>query len=89
MDKQYHVRDFLANFRIHANAKSSTINHIGRKEHQGIMRRYISKDLNKWILKYSKFICTIRRFYKYIIQGDTDYILKGFIRRTINYGKKK
>lgn len=85
----YHMRDFLANFRIHANAKSATINHIGCKEHQEIMRRYISKDLDKWDLKYKKFISTIRRFYKYIIQGDIDYILKGFIRRTVNYGKRK
>ena len=83
------MKDFLANFRIYVNAKSSTINHIGCKEHQGIMRCYISKDLNKWNLKYNKFICTTRRFYRYIIQGDINYILKGFIRRTINYGKKK
>jgi len=87
--KLYHMRDFLANFRIHANAKSSTINHIGSKEHQEIMMRYISKNLNKWNLKYNKFICITRRFYKYIIQGDIDYIRKGFIRRTMNYGKKK
>jgi len=87
--KLYHIRDFLANFRIHANAKSSTINHIGCKEHKEIMKRYISKDLNKRNLKYNKFICTTRRFYKYIMQGDINYILKGFIRRTMNYGEKK
>jgi len=87
--KLNHMRDFLANFRIHADAKSATINHIGCKEHQEIMKRYIPKDLNKRNLKYSKIICTIRRFYKYILQGDIDYILKGFVRRIINYGEKK
>jgi glycosyltransferase involved in cell wall biosynthesis len=87
--KLCHLRKFLANFRMHANAKSSTIGHIGCKEHKEIMRRYISKDLNRWDLKYNKFICTIRRFNKYIMQGDIDYILKGFIRRIMNYGREK
>ena len=87
--KLCHMRDFFANFRMHANAKSSTISHIGYKEHKEIMRRYIPKDLNKWDLKYKKFICTTRRFYKYAMQGDIDYILKGLIRRTINYSEKR
>jgi len=82
--KLCHVRDFLANFRMHANAKSSTISYIGQKEHKEIMRRYIPKDLNKWNLRYKKIICIARRFYKYVMQGDIDYILKGFIRRIIN-----
>lgn len=86
--KLCHMRDFFANFRMHANAKSSTINHIGCKEHKEIMRRYISKDLSKWDLEYNKFICTIRRFYKYIIQGDIDYILKGFKGRILKIRKK-
>ena len=82
------MRDFFANFRIHANAKSSTINHIGHIEHKEIMMRYIPKGMNKWTLKYKKFICAARRFCKYIIQGDIDYILKGFIRRIINMVRK-
>ena len=81
--KLCHMRDFFANFRKHENAKTSTISHIGDKEHKEIMRRYIPKDLNKWDLKYKKFICTSRRFYKYAMQGDIDYILKVFIRRII------
>lgn len=87
--KLCHMRDFLANFRMHANAKSSTISHIGCKEHKEIMRRYIPKDLNKWDLQYRKFICVTRRFYKYIMQGDINYILKGFKRRIMNYGRKE
>jgi len=87
--KLCHTRDFLANFRIHANAKSSTISHIGHKEHKEITKRYIPKDLNKWNLEYKKIVCIIRRFYKYIMQGDIDYILKGFVRRITNYGRKK
>ena len=86
--KLCHMRDFLANFRIHANAKSSTINHIGCKEHKEIMRCYIPQSMNKWNLRYKKFICVTRRFYKYVMQGDIDYILKGFVRRIINYGEK-
>jgi glycosyltransferase involved in cell wall biosynthesis len=82
--KLCHMRDFFANFRMHANAKSSTISHIGHREHKEIMRRYIPKDLNKWDLKYKKFICTICRFYKYIMQGDINYILKGFKKRILN-----
>ena len=83
------MRDFLANFRMHANAKSSTISHIGHKEHKEIMRRYIPQSMNKWNLRYKKYISITRRFYKYVMQGDIDYILKGFRRRIINYGKKK
>ena len=86
--KLCHMRDFFANFRIHANAKSSTINHIGHIEHKEIMMRYIPKGMNKWCLKYKKFICVTRRFHKYIIQGDIDYILKRFIRRIINMVRK-
>ena len=87
--KLCHMRDFFANFRMHANAKSSTISHIGHKEHKEIMRRYIPKSMNKWNFRYKKIICIVRRFYKYIIQGDIDYILKGFIRRIMNCGRKK
>jgi len=79
-----YLKDYFANFRIHTNAKSSIINHIGHKEHKEIMMRYIPKNLNKWDLKYKKFICTTRRFYKYVIQGDIDYILKGFKKRILN-----
>jgi glycosyltransferase involved in cell wall biosynthesis len=86
--KLCHMRDFFANFRMHANAKSSIISHIGRKEHKKITMRYIPQGMNKWCLKYKKFICVTCRFYKYIIQGDIDYILKGFIRRIINMVRK-
>lgn len=82
--KLCHMRDFFANFRIHANAKSSTISHIGCKEHKEIMRRYIPKGMNKWSFKYKKHICIIRRFFKYVIQGDINYILKGFKKRILN-----
>lgn len=89
MGKLFYVKDYFANFRIHANAKSSTIYHIGHKEHKEIMMRYIPQGMNEWNLKYKKFICIIRRFFKYVIQGDINYILKGFTRRLRNYGKKK
>jgi glycosyltransferase involved in cell wall biosynthesis len=88
MGRLFYIKDYFANFRIHTNAKSSTINTIGHKEHKEIMMRYIPQDMNKWSLKYKKMICIMYRFYKYIIQGEIDYILKGFIRRIINHGEK-
>ena len=88
MGRLFYIKDYFANFRIHRNAKSSTINTIGHKEHKEIMIRYIPQDMNKWSLKYKKMICIMYRFYKYIIQGEIDYILKGFIRRIINHGEK-
>lgn len=87
--KLCHIRDFFANFRMHKDTKSSIISHIGRKEHKGIAMRYIPQSMNKWSLKYKKFICVTRRFYKYIIQGDIDYILKGFKKRILNIRKKE
>jgi len=106
--KLYHIRDFLANFRIHANAKSSTINHIGCKanfrihanaksstinhigckEHEEIKRHYISKSVGKWYLKYKKHTCMVRRFFRYVIQGDIDYIIKS-LKKRINHKKEK
>jgi len=87
--KLYYIKDYFANFRMNSNAKSSTINYLGRKEHKEIMERYISKDMKRWNLKYKKNICIMYRFYKYIMQGEIDYILKGFVRRIINYGGEK
>lgn len=80
----FFMKDYLTNFRVHKGRKSSTINCIGYKEHKEIMRRYIPKNTSVMVLKYKKIICIIRRFYRYILQGDIDYIIKGFIRRIAN-----
>ena len=87
MGKLCYIKDYFTNFIMQI--QNLTINHIGYKEHKEIMRRYIPKDLNKWNLRYKKVFCIARRFYKYVMQGDIDYILKGFIRRIMNYGGKK
>jgi len=81
--KLVHIKDHLTNFRIHENAKSSTIDDIGRKEHKEIMRRYIPENTSQWYLKYKKSVCTLRRFARYVIQGDLDYILRGAKKRIV------
>ncbi len=77
-----HARGFFANFRIHENAKSSTIDHIGRIEHEEIARRY--RKNNIYFMKYKRILCQIRRFFLYLTQGDADYAIKGFAKRVKN-----
>ena len=74
-----HARDFLANFRIHENAKSSTIDSIGRTEHEEIARRY--RKNNICFMKYKRRVCQIRRFFLYLAQGDADYAIRGLAKR--------
>jgi len=82
----FHIKDYLANFRVHKRRKSSTREYIdiGHKEHKKIMRRYIPKNISLVTLKYKKCVCTMRRFYRYVIQGEIDYIFKGLVRRILS-----
>lgn len=81
--KLVHIKNHLANFRIHKAAKSYTIRHIARREHEEIMNRYIPENASKWYLKYKKSICTTRRIARYVTQGDLDYILRGAKKRIV------
>lgn len=78
------TRDYLANFRFHEKAKSSTIFEIGDVEHQKIKERYLIANKSKFYLKYKTRFCQIRRFFKYICQGDADYALRGLYKRIFN-----
>ena len=77
------IRDYLANFRIHKNAKSSMVFHlnIASVEHEEIRKRYLPKNISKVYLKYKRILCQMRRFFLYILQGDGDYVVKGLIKR--------
>lgn len=75
------MRDYLANFRVHKDAKSSTIFTIGNEEAREIRDRYLPKGATDGYIKYKRIICQIKRFFNYFIQGDTNYILRGFHKR--------
>lgn len=78
--KLKYVREYISNFRIHENSKSSTIDHIGSVEHEEIAGRY-RKNNNKTHINYKRMLCQMRRFFYYIGQGDADYAVKGFAKR--------
>jgi len=83
-----HIREYIANFRYHENSKSSTINDIGLIEHEEIAKRY-RKNNNKIYLNLKKMLCQIRRFFYYIVQGDTDYAVRGLAKRMRKIAYKK
>jgi len=84
-----HLKDYLACFRIHKNAKSSTLKDVGEAEHEQIRQRYLSKNINRYSLFYNRTLCQIKRFVGYILQGDADYALKGLIRRILRVSKSQ
>lgn len=75
-----HIRESLANFRVHKDSKSSRIPHIARSEHEEIATRY---RINNHLIyvRYRRALCQIRRFFCYIAQGDSDYAVSGLVRR--------
>lgn len=83
-----HIREYIANFRIHKNSKGATIAHIGLVEREEILRRY-RKHNNEFYLKYRRILCQIRRFFYYIAQGDADYAVRGFYKRILKIIYKK
>lgn len=81
--KLRYVRECIANFRWHENSKSCTIDQIGLAEHEEIARRYRASN-NEIYLEYKRTICKIRRFFKYVLQGDADYAVRGLVKRLRN-----
>jgi glycosyltransferase involved in cell wall biosynthesis len=78
-----HLRDYLACFRIHKNAKSSILKNVGEVEHEQIRQRYLPENINEHSLFYHRTLCQLKRFVAYILQGDADYAIKGLIRRIL------
>jgi glycosyltransferase involved in cell wall biosynthesis len=74
------IKGNLANFRVHKDNKSSTIAYIGRVEHEEIASRY--KINNHSIFTRCRHtLCQIRRFFRYIAQGDAGYAVRGLAKR--------
>ncbi|OQX51836.1 MAG: hypothetical protein B5M53_10215 [Candidatus Cloacimonas sp. 4484_209] len=78
-----HIREPLASFRINRNAKSIVIFDVGCSEHEEIVRRYLPQDISKLQFKYKRLKCCLKRAFRYIIQGDVDYVLRGVIRKLL------
>ena len=75
------IRENLANFRIHNQAKSSKFFYIDEGEHKEIMRRYLPKNTGGVCLRHKRRLCQMRRFFLYLVQGDADYALRGLLKR--------
>lgn len=80
-----HIRETLANFRVHEAAKSSTISHVGRAEHEQIASNYRANSISGYI-KCRKTFCQMRRLIHYVAQGDADYVVRGLRRRSRKRG---
>lgn len=84
--KFLHLQDFLANFRIHATSKSSTIGStIGRNEFFEIRRKYIPKHFAESYFAVGQRLSMIRRFLLYVLQGDVHYALRGLRKRSKSF----
>ena len=79
------IKDHLANFRIHKDAKSSTPSWLtmASTEHEDIKKRYLPKNISNLHLKYRRKFCQFRRLFLYLVQGDIDYVTGGIIKRVL------
>ena len=71
-----YIREYLANFRIHADSKTSTNLDMWSVEHEEIVKRYLPLNPNKIYLIYKKKLCRAQRILYYLLQGDVTYVLK-------------
>jgi len=71
-----YIPEYIANFRIHKDSKTSTISDIWGIEHDEIIRRYLPQNINKTYFTYRKNLCRIQRILYYLMQGDMKYVLK-------------
>jgi glycosyltransferase involved in cell wall biosynthesis len=78
-----HLKQHLACFRLHKDAKSLTIEDIGISEHEEIQRRYLPESMNTHYLFYRRTLCQMKRFVGYLAQGDVDYALRGLVKRIV------
>lgn len=73
--KLMYVKEHFANFRIHADSKTSTNLDMWSVEHEEIVKRYLPLNLNKIYLIYKKKLCRAQRILYYLLQ-DVTYVLK-------------
>jgi len=74
--KLMYIKEYLANFRIHINSKTSTNLDMWSIEHEEIVKRYLPLNPNKIYLSYKKKLCRAQRILYYLLQGDVAYVLK-------------
>lgn len=87
LGKFTHINHYLAAFRIHDYSKSSTSKQKMREENLEIFHRYIKKNASNEYLLYKKNYYRLKRYFKYIKQGDLDYLIKKIRRRTLTNKK--
>ncbi|WP_128545217.1 glycosyltransferase family 2 protein [Larkinella soli] len=68
------VEDFWGAFRIQAQAKSSTIAEVGRREHQAIQDRYRPQLKSSMGEGFWKRYCKARKLSHFVLRGEFSYI---------------
>ena len=76
-----YIPEYLANFRIHKDSKTSTNSDTWRIEHDEIMKRYLPQNADKIHFIYKKNLCRLRRILYYLMQGDIKYVLRKCVNR--------
>lgn len=77
----WHITEYLANFRIHKDSKTSTNSDTWRIEHDEIIKRYLPQNADKTHFIYKKNLCRLRRILYYLMQGDIKYVLRKCVNR--------
>jgi len=75
------LHEYLANFRIHKEAKTSTMKDVWQIEHEKLIKKHLPDKVDKVYLIFVKNLCRIERIFYYFIQGDVAYILRRSINR--------
>lgn len=79
--KLMHVKEYLANFRIHENSKTSKYLDVWSYERDDIIKSYLPKNTQNIYILYKKYLCHLKRIFFYFVQGDIGYILNKCINR--------
>lgn len=84
----YHTNDFLAVYRMHENQLSKGAE-VARQEAHIRLQKYMEKDMNASKLAKKRTKLLIWRAFKFILQGDSWYVLVGLFRKIKkHYGPK-
>lgn len=79
--KLMYIKEYLANFRIHENSKTSKYLDVWSYEHDDIIKSYLPKNIQNVYIFYKKNSCHLKRIFFHFLQGDTRYILNKCINR--------
>ncbi len=78
--KRSHIRKFTAMFRVHGDQKSYMIQDVGKQEFAALQEAYKKKLGGPIKRRLLRWWCQAARLWFFTVQGDMDYVLRGYGR---------